>query len=371
LLASQTAELFPKGASARLLAKLYEADDPCLVKQQDDRSWSVNSCASDSETPLTGDGRVWTCPDAAFPQLFRVQYPGTAPDEHHYHDAREFMDLVLKAVKIPRMIGQQAVRVTSLGPALQESLLRDHFGRVWQLRIWSLGYADAYVVVLALPTPDGYVGLIGYTPSTFLDSTIENARFLADYLYLTYTGSLPQWRAFLDRRELRPMAFDGITLQYGSDKPVRFDSTHLQFDSAGVLKVGAHGSLDLLMTYMLDAGKLVWGVAGVVLREDRDQKTFLAAYRQPKPAEDAGKEERERWEHMSKRDGDFSGVPGHDSQMKGFWIRTVVGEASPATAADATTHPLYELVYNTDNPLLPRELDDINAKLTKTLRVTE
>jgi serine protease Do len=363
LLTSQAAELFPKGASGKLLAKLYESDDPTLVKQQDDRSWSVNSCGEGAETPLQGDGRVWTCPDPASAQLFRVQYPGTAADEHHYHDTREFMDLVLKAVKLPRMIGPQPVRVTSLGQAQQESLLRDRFGRVWQLRSWSLGFADAYIIVLALPTPDGYVGLMSYSPSALADATTATLKFFTDYLYLSYTGSLAQWRAFLDRRELRPSGFDHIRLQYDPDKALRLDSPRLQFDSAGALKVGARSSLDLLMAYMLDGDKLVWDVAGIVLHEDRDKKTFLGAYRQPKPAADAGKEERERWEHMSQHDRDFSGVPGHDNQMKSFWIRTAVAGPSPA--------PLYELVYNTDSPLLPRDLEDIGVKLPKALRVTE
>ena len=60
------------------------------------------------------------------------------------------MDVLLKGVNVPRMIGPQPVRITSLGAAQQESLLHDHFGRIWQQRIWSLGYADAYVEVLAL-----------------------------------------------------------------------------------------------------------------------------------------------------------------------------------------------------------------------------
>src|SRR4029077_4912018 len=150
---SEAADLFPKGASGKLLATLYESYDPCLVQQDDDRSWDIHSCTNGSETPLPGDGRVWACQAAGRAQLLRVQYPGTAADEHRYRDSKEFMDLVLKAAKIPRMIGTQAVRVTSLGAAQQESPLRDHFGRVWQLRIWPLGYADAYVVALALPTP--------------------------------------------------------------------------------------------------------------------------------------------------------------------------------------------------------------------------
>ncbi len=371
LLASEAADLFPKGASGKLLATLYEANDPCLVAQQDDRSWDVHSCDTDSEVRLPGDGRVWTCQDAGPAQLFHLQYPGTASDEHHYHDTREFMDLLLKALKLPRIVGTQAVRITSLGAAQQESLLRDHFGRLWQLRVWSLGYADGYVVVLALPTPDGYVGLMSLTTSTFLDGVTESSRFLADYLYLTYTGSLTQWRAFLERRELRPAVFDRIRLQYAFDKALRFDSPRLQLDSSGVMTVSAQSTLAMQMAYMLDEGKLVWDVGGVVLREDRDRKTYLAAYRQSHPAEDAGRDRRERWEHMTRRDGDFNGSAQHDDQYKSFWIRTVGAGAGPAGSADTAARPLYEIVYSTDTSVLPPQIEDIQSRLPKVLRVTE
>jgi serine protease Do len=372
LVQSEAADLFPKGTSGKLLATVYESYDPTLVAQDDDRSWDAHSCTSESEIPLPGDGRVWTCQDAAAAQLFRVQYPGTAPDEHRDHDSKQFMDLVLKAVKIPRMVGTQAVRITSLGSAQQETVLRDHFGRAWQLRLFSLGYADAYVVVLALPTPDGYVGLLSISPSPFLDIATEKIKFLADYLYVTYTGSLPQWRAFLDRHDARPAVFDRIRLQYDTGKGVQFDSPRLHLNSAGLVTVGAQTALDLQMAYMLDAGKAVWDVGAVVVRQERDKKTFLGAYRQPKPADDAGKERRERWEHMTRREGEFTGTPGHDDQYKSYWVRSVVaGPSSPGANIDAVTRPLYEVVYSTDASVLPRQMADVQVKLPAALRVTE
>jgi serine protease Do len=353
----------------KLLATLYGSYEPCLVEQQEDRSWDVHSCSKESDTPLPGDGRAWVCQDAGPAQLFRLQYPGSAADEHHYHDSQEFMDLLLRAVNVPRVVGTQPVRITSLGAAQRESVVRDHFGRPWQLRIWSLGYSDAYVVVLALPTPDGYVGLMTVSASTFLDGVVEGIRFVSDYLYLTYTGSLAQWRAFLDRRELRPAVFDHIRLQYDPDKGLRFDSPRLQLDSSGVVTVGAHSSLDLQMAYMLDQGKLVWDVGAVVVREDRDKNTYLGAYRQSKPADDAGRERRERWEHMSHRDGDFTGTAQHDDRLKSFWIRTVAQGTSAASGSE--TRPLYELVYSIEGSVLPHQMEDIQARLPKVLHVAE
>jgi len=366
LLASQADQLFPRGQSAKLLATLYHSPDPTLVEQDDDRTWNVHSCSNATDTPLSGDASVWHCPKTG---LFRVQYPAGTVDERRYADSKGFMDLLLKGVKLPRMVGTQAVRITSLGPALQEAQLRDRFGRQWQLRTWAIGYADAYVETMALPTPDGYVGLINFLPSVMLDTVNEAARFFADYLYFSYEGSLPQWRAFLDRRDLRPAVLEHIKLQYDFGKALRFESPRLRLDTGGVLDVSSESSFELRMTYMMDHGNLTWDVGGVVVNQDRDGKTYLAAYRQPKPDDDAGKEARERWEHMRKRDADYSGTPAHDDHYQTFWIRTVASGGHPAD--DAQARPLYEIVYNTNTKVLPRQMEDIQGKLAKELQVAE
>jgi hypothetical protein len=367
LVAANTGKLFPHGQSATLLAKLYTSFDPSMVAQDEDGSWDAHRCDG-AATELAGDGRLWHCKNAGPGlTLFRLQYPGTAVDERRYHDSKDFLDLLLKGINLPRLVGTQPVRITSLGPALQETVVHDHYGRVWQMRTWSLGYADLYLITMALPTPDGYAGMAVYVPSGLGDIEGEQLKFVADYLYLSYTGSLPQWQAFLQRRDLRPAAFEHDKLQYEAGNALHFESPRLKLDSTGLMTIGAQSSLDLEMNYMMDHGKLTWDVAGVVLHPDRDKKTFIAAYRQPKPADDAAKERRERWEHMSRRDGEFAGNLQHDDQLTDFWIRTVaVGDGT----VDAT-RPLYEVVYNTDRSLLPREMEDIRSKLATSFKITE
>jgi serine protease Do len=365
LLASQNEQLFPRGASARLLATLYNASEPALVQQQEDKSWDVRSCANAVDTPLSGDGHAWYCPTG----VFHLEYPGETVDAHRYVDSKGFMDLLLKGIKVPRMFGTQGVRVTSLGPATQDTEVRDHYGRVWQLRTWPGGFADFYLQTLALPTPDGYVGVFSFTPGLDLDSATEALRFLADYIYLNYSGSLPQWRAFLERRELRPALFDRIRFEYEVGKGLRFESPRVQLDSSGVVTVGPQSTMQLRMTYMMDHDVLTWDIGGVVVNQDRDGKTYLAAFRQAKPGDDAGRDARQRWEHMSKREGDYNGLPGHDDQYKSFWIRTVASGEQKSDAA--ASRPLYEVVYATSSSVLPRQMEEIEAKLAKDLRVME
>jgi hypothetical protein len=368
LAASLSSQLFPRGKSATLLAQLYTSPEPTLVAQEDDGTWDARGCEG-AESRLPGDGRVWYCPCEPVGILFRLQYPGSASDEHRYRDSKEFMDLLLKGINMPRQVGSQAVRVTSLGPALKDSLYRDHFGRIWQLRTWSFGFAEAYVVVLALPTPDGYVGYLAYVPSALLDSEVLRLEFVADYLYLSYSGSLAQWQAFLQRKELRPEAFEHVQLHYELQKAARIESPRLRLDTTGLISVDDKSSLDVQMAYILDGAGLVWDVAGLVVHQDRDRNTLVAAYRQPKPGEDASKERRDRWDHMSKREAEFNGRPGHDENFTDFWIRTVAA-ADPA-AKSPQPRPLYEIVYSTDRSLLPREMEDMRDRLAGAVKITE
>ena len=143
--------------------------------------------------------------------------------------------------------------------------------------------------------------MLAMVPSGLAEVQTEALKLLADYVYVSYTGSLPQWQAFLQRRDLRPAVFDHIKLQYEFGKDLRFDSPRLQFDSAGIVPIGPQSSLDLRMTYMMDRGKITWDVGGLELKPDRDKKTFIAAFRQPKPGEEAGKQLRDRWDHMPKQ----------------------------------------------------------------------
>ncbi len=368
LLASEADTIFPRGQSATLLATLHSSFDPSMVIQAEDKSWEVDKCTG-TATTLPGDGRVWHCGGTAGGVLFRLEYPRNGVDEHAYQDSRGFMDLLLKGIVVPRVVGSQAVRVTSAGPALQETLVHDSYGRVWQQRVWAVGYADMYLMVMALPTPDGYVGMMTMVPSGLAEVQKEGFRFVADYFYVSYTGSLPQWQAFLQRRELRPAVFEHIKLQYEYGHELRFDSPRLQFDSAGMVALGPQTCLDLRMTYMMDRGKLTWDVGGLELKPDRDKKAFIAAFRQPKPGEDADKQMRDRWDHMSRHDGEFAGNVQHDNDLTDFWIRTAV--RGPGPVADDPLRPQYEIVYNIDRALLPRETEDIKGKLSGSFKITE
>jgi len=363
LRAASGAQLFPRGNSATLLATLYDSTDPTLVSQQQDGSWDVRSCEGET-AHLSGDGEVWHCKEGgAGLTLFRISYPTGAPDTHRYSDSQEFIELLLKGIMLPRVIGTQPVRITSLGSAPEDTLVHDHYGRTWQLRAWPLGFVELYLMSLALPTPDGYVGMACVVPSALKDLQAEQLKFVADYLYLTYRGTLPQWQAFLARRELRPAALAPLKLEYPPGGRLHLETARLQFDSTGLLELDDKSLLDLQMHYILDGERASWDAAGVMLRPDPLRKAYLGLYRQARPAAEASRERRERWQRMSDRSGEFAGALQHDDSLTEFWIRTVAHGASAA--------PLYEVVYASEQALSARELAQIRARLPANLKVLE
>lgn len=372
LLSEQHARVFPRGDSAEVLGTVYEAAYPSLILQQEDGSWNVESAGYIEKTELPAGGRVWTS-SAGETMLFQVRRSNDAFSHGFYEDARASMDLLLKGLKLPRIIGAQAIRITSLGPAQEDTEVRDSYGRKWRLRSWSLGYADARVVTLSLPVPDGYVGMLKVALPGGFDTVAEELGLLADYSYVSYVGTLPQWSAFLARKDLLPATFDRISIEYDYASGVRYRSRRLDFDvPVDVLQLSDASVLSLRMTYMMDREKLEWDVGGIYLSQDRETKSYVGVIRQPKPAEQAGAALLTRWGQMSRRDGEFAPVRGHDAEWKQFWMRTAVS-APPSGGAnmDPTAQVLYELVCGTEGIRLPRQIDDMQRELLEAIRVKE
>jgi serine protease Do len=362
LVAANSERLFPKGNSATLLATLYDSTNPALVVQQEDGSWDVHGCEGEI-APLGGDGEVWHCRQGgAGLTLFRISYATGDPATHRYSDSKQFIELLLRGIRLPRLIGQQSVRITSLGRASEDVPLRDHYGRTWQLRTWPLGFVELNLMSLALPTPDGYVGMASVVPNAVKDLQAEQLKFIADYLYLTYRATLPQWQAFLANQAVRPAALAQLQLRY-SGGALQLQTPRLRLDSAGLVHLDDQSLLDLQMHYILEGDQLSWDAAGVMLRPDPSHKGYLGLYRQARPDAQASPERQQRWQHMNERTGEFSGTLQQDDAHSEFWLRTVVHGARAA--------PLYEVVYATERPVTPQELEQVRARLSGSIKISE
>jgi len=370
LLAAQHEHLFPRGDSAKLLASAQEAFLPVLIVQNDDRSWGLGPVSREPDIKLPGDGFV-TLGFTAGVGLFRVKRPNAASDAGFYTDSRVSMDLLLKSLKLMRPVGPQSIRITSMGIAQSDVPYTDTYQRQWRLRSWPMGIYDAQLFAMMLPVPDGAVGMVLIVPRGLQNVMTEQLKWLADYVQVSYAGSLPQWRAFLGNRDGLPALFERVKLDYSDASGLRYDSSQLRFNvPPDLLRISDRSVLSIHTTYVPEGKQFALRPAALILAQDGDTENFVGAYRQARPGEGAGKEAQQRWDAMLKRSGDFSGVPGHDAEYKKFWLRLVSGQDAVDSRA-APPQVLYELVFNTEDRLLPRHFDEVRPRLSRAIQVME
>ncbi len=369
LLNEHAAELFPKGNSAALLAGVEAAYCPMLVAQSQDKTWVLDS--EQRENRDLPDGGKICSQVSATAATFHLDR-GKSKNPEFYASKRVAMDLLLKGLDITRGFGSENVKVTSLGAPVSESAHRDKYGRRWTSATFALPYLDLHLVALFLPTPDGYAGMIMVSPRGGLEMTLDQLRFNSDYFYVSYSGTLPQWQAYLARADLRPAALDHVKLTRDAgglhvhSRRIDFDvpSTLLQLDDSSILQIQ--------MSYALERGAAVWDASAIYVNLDEEYKTYVGLIRQPKPTDTAGKELNDRWSEMLVGKGAFDPGRGHDSDYKKLWRRAAVGAGyKPGSSVDPAATLLYEVLSVVQDAKLPKRIDDMQDLLLENVRVKE
>lgn len=308
LLAAYADSMFPRGSGSDsiLYSPVSPTPDPGIILQQGNGEWTLDQPSFDS-TDLPDNGQIEVAAIAGA-SLLRVKRPGDAADDAFYSDSKEFMDVALKGLVIRRLVGTDAVRVTSLGQAVTDELWTDPYGRKWQQRAWTLPYLDSYIVALLLPTPDGYVGLLQYTRSGNLHEVQQGLELLANQVNLDYCGTLAQWTAYLRRRTLLPDALAQVSLAESPTWALRTPRFEMTVPP-DLLSLGPDSRLWLAMTYDARGPKVSWDVAGAWWYQDSEQNTYVALWRQARPPAAAEQQLQNAYSDMQNRRSPFDSQP--------------------------------------------------------------
>lgn len=321
--------LFPDSpAAARMLLRDYAARTPRLIRFGDDREWNPESLSVDTEAALPHGGEVLSG-GIAGAALVRVRRPENQPLAGLMADSKLQMDLALKAVAWSRPIGAEMVRILSLGPADQDQRFEDSYGRRWQLRSWRIEPMDLQAIALLMPVPDGLVALMRLSPNGRAHAITEDLKFLADFVYITFGGTLPQWREFMELGELRARPFERMALEYVPGRQLSFRSP--RFDLALGLEladISDRSSFELEFSYIAGPEKVDWDVTGCEFREDVQQALGVSVRRQPRIPPEIGGNLHRDWQRMVKRAAPFDGRPHFDEGV--MRLVSVHGAASSA-----------------------------------------
>lgn len=322
--AAYAGTLFPKGNGANAILYSTVRPEPAVsvVVQQANDEWTLDRPTFQS-TYLPGNGKV-SVASVADATLLRVVRSNAAYGDSFYSDSREFMNEALKGLVIRRRVGPVRDRITSLGPALSDVLWTDRYGRTWQQRVWPLPYLDSYLIALLLPTPDGYLGVLRYSPSEALHQSESRLKLLADQVNVVYQGTLAQWSAFLTHRTLLPAALAHVSLTATPDWTLRTPRFQMSVPAA-LVKLDDRSRLYLAMTYAAGKSRPSWQVAGAWWYHSGETKKYVGLWRQPRPPAEARRSLQYAYTDMQRRLSPFNGLP----------IRVAADEVTSTTVLQA------------------------------------
>jgi hypothetical protein len=212
------------------------------------------------------------------------------------------MDTILKGLGITRQIAVDKIRVTSFGKANEESVFTDGYRRKWLVRLWSMEYNDQRVVTFSLPVPGGCITMMRHDQTGRISGHIMDLKALADFVYVSYYGTLKQWREFLAMKALLPEVLSGIAIEFESGGTFRYGSRRLGFRAGKeILRLTENSDLKLNFGYFPEGGRIQWDVKDVVLGEDKNSATSFLVSRMTRPPDELSDRYKSEWEKMINR----------------------------------------------------------------------
>ena len=266
LFAENSADVFPAGPSSdqALFAYVDGMFPQIYLQNSTNGSWfetnlqagttTIDNSGSVSYAEIYKDAGVW---------LIRLLRPRDRPVRELWDNPKEAMDLVLKGINITRKLtpGDEGARVTSYGKPVQTLAFTDRFDRRWQLNVYFLEYSDQLVMTCATPTPQGLCMLYVASESGNLDWWLYDVKKLADFMNISYGGTLEEWDTYLKQDDFRFGALKQVSVTYREGAYADIDmpsvSTRVR---EGLTSISASSDLYLVCDVFTQDGKPVWDI---------------------------------------------------------------------------------------------------------------
>jgi hypothetical protein len=364
LLAKDPDQVFPRGDGSHQV--LYGVPGfftfPTLLSRNSAGEWQPNEKKGPKIT--LSDNGFLAIGTVGHNLLFHLRKPDDVSDQQLYGDPGRLMDALAKLGLFRRDIATEHIKITGFGKPGLDTLYTDHWGRRWQVRAWPVPFANHRVMVFALPVPDGYDGFVGVLPASDEHGYLVNMEAMSDFFYLSYHGTLAQWKDYLTNTALLPAAIKTIHIDADYGKRFSYASQRVEFSiTPQVQKIQPDSELTLEFMYFPEHRSVVWDVADIRLQVDPDDKDWINVQRNFAPAPDLDEGFQDMWHKVVAHQHPWDGVAR--SQNDVMEITGVVN----ATAKDPSV--LYSAFFAIEGS---HAQDFMKAKLgllMKNLRVRE
>lgn len=310
LLANNAGTLFPAGAGSDplLYSRTYIDAFPSLIQRNADGHWGLSP--EHPQSADLGHNGYLEMAQIDNQSVFHLRRPDNVPADRFYTDPKLAMDLLLKASPFWRPVGPEKIRVTSLGEPVRSTVFVDAYQRRWQVHVWPLAYMGQELVAFTLPVPDGNVSMMRLVPAgEHVHNAMIDLKALAGFVYLSYRGTLAQWKDYLRQGKLLPAAFERIQLDFDYGKTFRYRSDRFDVSyDARLQKIAPDSELTLAFAYFRDHGKVVWDVGSALVKADAHDSQMVRVNRRAKPVESLDDDFRSTWNQMLRGEHPSDGV---------------------------------------------------------------
>jgi len=340
LLAQEDAKLFPKGVGSEkiLAAGAYLNTYPAALQRGSNGDWAY-WVPEHSKASLPDNGYV-DVGLAGETAMLHLRKPDSQPLAALYTDPKALVELVFKSAPFTRDVGDEQVRMTSLGAPILDTVYIDRWKRRWQHREYAAPAVDTVMQVYSLPVPDGYVALLRSISSSDRHVVDVQLQAMADFVTVTYDGSFAAWKEFLAQGEWVPpeIAQAHIVIDYGK----RFSFSSPGFSLAfgpDLQQIDANGELLVNTGFLGRDGTARLGLTGVVAQPDMDKYTQVRVKRQPRPFADSPRNYLSYWKDLASKAHPQDGEPYKSGTVS--WVGTTMG-------GDADANVMYTVSYGND-----------------------
>ncbi|WP_250628615.1 S1 family peptidase [Pinirhizobacter soli] len=296
--------------------------------------------------------------------LFHFRKPDGVSLASLVADPKAMMDEMLKGTQLTRSVGEEKVRITSLGPPASDTIFVDRWQRRWQRREFDLPFIDVGVLVYTLPVPDGFVGILRYIPAQQLHVARIQVEGAANFVSASYIGSLDDWQQFMKLTAWlpAPVAASRVDIDYGKHFAFASPAFSLAFDT-DVQRIEPTGNFALPFSFIDRGDEVKLDISGISVRQDVNKTADVRINRHPKPFPDAPDHSQAAWNQVLKHEHPQDGMPFKKDDTT--WAGVVAG--TPAADPKA----LYTLFYGDDGSPPDATMKDKLDKLAKGATINE
>ena len=308
--------LFPNDSGSKpVLYNRFTSFFPSILMKGNDGVWDIRK-PKNIEKFDTGNGGWVNFGKMGSFYYLKVKRPENIDADKYYADSKVLMDQILKGVGYNRDVGEESIRVTSMGKCIEDRVHVDNFGRKWQVRNWLVSFSDQKFVLYTLPTPDGYAIMMSVTDTGEADMMEIDMKIIVNNLYYTYYGTLSDWSGFLKRKKLTPAFIKDVAIDTDYKSYVKYEDRNfkLRVDDS-IMKISKDSDLQLRCSYYIDNGRVIWAPAMVAFGEHKNTRDYVSVSRNIKPPKDLDERYRKRWGYMIEKRSPYNEKAYVDDQM--------------------------------------------------------